>query len=233
MCKPHPFSGDVSEVEHSIRQLHEHSSEHLLSYVAVIAPFDATRRGATYKPIANPWKLPEGVLGILPEFEKKTSSSIFRHMFSEVAKTNKGELQKATFWRAFLILWKDVWKEWETLCTTMVEGTISLADIDKVFRLYKSQEGTYKFSEIGTELEHIAGNGPKEWVEERITQFRCWTEIKQLVDAADVMLKLKRANDMSGKFEDIEKIFSLVSRNHVMVCCTLFSSFYFCLLFFV
>ena len=48
-------------------------------------------------------------------------------------------------------------------------------------------------------------------MEERITQFKCFTEIKQYVEAADVMLQFKQVYQMSVGFEDIDKIFNQVS----------------------
>ena len=108
-------------------------------------------------------------------------------------------------------MWTDVNKEWSVLCANMIEGSITLAETERVFRMFTTTDGHHRFGEIRDELRKIAGNGHKNWVDERITQFKCFTEIKHHVEAANLILQLKELYRMSGGFEDIEKIFGLVS----------------------
>ena len=182
-----------------------------MSDVSEVAPNDGKTVVDHYRPKANPWKLPEDVLSVLPEFERELSSKIFCKLFSTTGAEKQPELMSTTFWRAFLILWRDVKKEWDVLCEKMIGGSITLAETERVFRMFTYTDGSHNFGEISDELSKIAGSRDKSWVEDRVTQFKCFTEIKHHVEAAHVMLQLKEVYQMSGGFDDIEKIFNLVS----------------------
>ena len=182
-----------------------------MSDVSEVAPNDGKTVVDRYRPKANPWKLPEGVLSVLPEFEGELSFNIFCKLFSTTAAEKQPELMSTTFWRAFLILWTDVKKEWYMLCEKMIEGSITLAETERIFRIFTNTDGSHNFGKISDELSKIAGSRDKSWVEDRITQFKCFTEIKQRVEAAHTMLQLKEVYQMSGGFDDIKKVFNQVS----------------------
>ena len=69
-------------------------------------------------------------------------------MFSDQAKS-LGNLNTATFWRSFLNLWNQVDEEWHSLCSKMADGTILIAQAEKVFRLFQcDNKSTYRQDEL-------------------------------------------------------------------------------------
>lgn len=202
---------DASEVKKRIHQLRCDAHKHLLSDVSEVAPNDGKTVVDHYRPKANPWKLPEDVLSVLPEFERELLSKIFCKLFSTTAAEKQPELMSTTFWRAFLILWRDVKKEWDMLCEKMIGGLITLTETERIFRMFTDTDGSHNFGEISDELSKIADSRDKSWVEDRITQFKLYTEIRQHVEAAHVMLQLKEVYQMSRGFKYIEQIFNPVS----------------------
>ena len=201
-------TGDLHEVMSNAEHLQDLTNTQLLSAVSDIAKPDSQDL-ETYKPNANPWELAADVHTILPEFGRRIESYTFQKLFSEVAR--KMDLKTVSFWRAFQLVWSDVMKEWQSLCHKMISGTITLAETEHVFSLFRTEGGSYRYEEISRELLKLGGSDSKKWVDERIEQFSCFTTIKKHVEAASMLLKVKKAYDIQGDFEDIEKICNLVS----------------------
>ena len=93
----------------------------------------------------------------------------------------------------------------------MIDGTISLAETEKVFRMFQADGGSYRYPEISEELRKLGDGGPGKWVDERIEQFNCFIAIKEHIKAASMLLRVREAYGIEGDFGDIEKIRSLVS----------------------
>ena len=102
-------------------------------------------------------------------------------------------------------------KEWQSLCSQMTEGTITLADTERVFGMFRAGEGAYRYSEIRQELLKLSISSSNDWVTKRIEQFSCYTSIKKYVEAATMLLSFKKAYNIEGDFGDMRKICSLVS----------------------
>ena len=202
---------DLQEVLRKAEQLRDTNHTLPLSDVCDIALPDSIRPEdlQTYKPKANPWKLSDDVCAILPEFSNRITSYIFKKFFSETAQ--RMELSSVKFWRAFQLVWSEVSKEWKSLCCKMIDGTISLAETEKVFRMFRADGGSYRYPEISEELRKLGDGGPGKWVDERIEQFNCFIAIKEHIKAASMLLRVREAYSIEGDFGDIEKIRSLVS----------------------
>ncbi|XP_070188878.1 E3 ubiquitin-protein ligase rnf213-alpha-like [Littorina saxatilis] len=205
--------GTLDLVHANFRKIQESSPSEPVSKVAEIAPPDSISKLSEYKPKANPWKLPEEVLGLLPDFERKVTSVIFKRMFLKKAKSMKAagpEAFAGNFWQTFLMLWKNVLEQWQTLSQKMIDGSVLITTLEKVLDPFASEEGSYNLIEVKNELSKmVAGNCSSEWVQERIDQFSCYMDMKKYVDAATVLLKVKDAFSVPGKFEDIKKICNL------------------------
>lgn len=184
----------------------------LAKVVEVALPHSVGSNLAKYKPKSNPWQFPEEVLAILPDFEEKIKCLIFRQIFSRIAE--RLDLSTVTFWRAFQGLWKDVIQEWDVLCTKLIDGSITLASAEKVFSLFKAEEGWYNFTEMEADMLKMSAStgGAIDWVDERIKQFSCYMDIKKYVAAATALLAVKDAFAIRGNFDDIEKICCLVRK---------------------
>ena len=204
---------DFEEV-HAIIEEHRDTTHKcpLAKVVEVALPNNVGSNLAKYKPKSNPWQFPEEALAILPDFEEKIKCLIFRQIFSHMAE--RLDLSTATFWRAFQGLWKDVIQEWDALCAKMIDGSITLASAEKVFSLFKAEEGSYNFTEIEVDMLKMSAStsGASDWVDERIRQFSCYMTIKKYVAAATALLAVKDAFAIQGNFDDIEKICSLVRK---------------------
>ena len=200
---------DLNEVLHGLEELRDTNHTLPLSVVCDIVLPDSIQDLQKYTPKTNPWKLEEDVYAVLPEFGRRITSYIFMKLFSETAQ--EMDLSAVKFWRAFQLVWSEVSKEWKSLCSKMIDGTISLADTEKVFSMFRADGDSYRFKEIWEELHKLGGSGSEEWVDKRIEQFTCFTTIRKHVEAASVLLQVKEAYDIKGDFGDIERICSLVS----------------------
>nr|KAG5700588.1 hypothetical protein BaRGS_015384 [Batillaria attramentaria] len=156
----------------------------------------------------NPWRIPDEILALAPEIQRAFDSVIFTDtIFAKIAEKEKGRLASMTFWVAFLKLWDTVNKEWKKRCKQMIDGSISLAETEKMFNMFRP-EGVdcYIYADIEKELKKMAEEGPFDWVEDRIRQFHCYTDIKNYVDAAGALIKVRNTYKIAGDFQEIEKI---------------------------
>ncbi|XP_076466869.1 E3 ubiquitin-protein ligase rnf213-alpha-like [Babylonia areolata] len=204
-CQNVFVTADLPAVLKKIEEVQDQASNLPLSEVCSVALPDNVKDLRAYNPKTNPWKLPENILSILPVFEKRISSYIFRKMFFEFVR--KTDLSSVDFWRAFHVVWSDVNTEWQTLCQKMTEGTITLADTQRVFSMFRRDNGSYRYDELRQELHKLSThNDPGRWVDERIEQFTCFTAIKDYVSAASVLLNVRAALNVDGDFENIRNI---------------------------
>ncbi|XP_070190023.1 E3 ubiquitin-protein ligase rnf213-alpha-like [Littorina saxatilis] len=207
-CKDFLKTEDLHAVLRNAEEMRDKTHTLPLSSVCDTAPPDSVASLETYKPCANPWKLPADIHAVLLQFGGKITSYVFQKLFCDMAQ--KTDLSSVGFWRAFQILWKDVSREWQSLCEQMIAGTITLSATEKVFSMFRAEGGMYRFNDIADELHKLDSNASGAgWVDERIKQFTCFTKIKEHVKAASVLLKLKEAYDVEGEFGDIEKICNL------------------------
>ncbi|KAK7494871.1 hypothetical protein BaRGS_00013998, partial [Batillaria attramentaria] len=206
-CQEFLKTNDLRHVQRQLEHKRESISRLSLAEVSEIALPDSITDLKQYKPKTNPWKLPDDIVSVLPEFGRRLSSMVFRKLLSREAE--KHDIAALTFWRAFQVLWSEVNKEWKVLCTRMRDGTISLQSAEIVFRIFRSEGGGYKFAEIDSELQKMCGGSSTDWVDERIRQFKCYTDIKKHVKAARAVLQVRDAYDIKGNFKNIEKICSL------------------------
>ncbi|KAK7478896.1 hypothetical protein BaRGS_00029877, partial [Batillaria attramentaria] len=198
---------DLQHLQRSIQQQQDEAHLQCLSKVCDIANPDDIEDLADYHPRANPWQLTDDVLAVLPDFRDKTFSLVFHNIFSQRAKLLT--LTGLSFWRAFHVVWSDVSQEWKAFCKKMVDGSISIQDTEKVFGMFLSETGDYRWHEVREELERIAGDGPKQWVDDRISQFKCYSDVQKHVEAATVLLKVKDTYNIAGTYDDIQKICGL------------------------
>ena len=208
MCVLLHVPGDFDELHARVEEQRDRTERCPLGEVVEVAVPDSIQDLTKYKPKSNPWRLPDGVLAILPHFDEKIKCLIFCKIFAKIAE--RLDLSTVTFWQAFQELWSDVRQEWEALCSKMIDGSITLASVEKVFGLFKAEEGSYNFTEMATDMQKMSPSGPANWVDSRIKQFSCYMDIKKYVAAATALLQVKRAFAIDGNFADIEKICSLV-----------------------
>lgn len=180
-----------------------------LSSVCDVAQPESIGNLNDYKPVVNPWGLEDDILTTLPDVDKKMTSHFFYKIFSSMA--SKLDMANLEFWKAFQILWKDVNKEWDVLCAKLTDGSIAIFEAEKLFQLFFTEEGHYNYPEIVGELRKVAGDGANEWVNERISQFSCYADIKKHVTAAAVLIEVRETYNIGGNFGDIDTICSLVS----------------------
>ena len=202
-------SDDLPKIQREIEKLRAAANTLPLSAVCEISMPDSVEDFKTYTPRANPWSISEDILQLLPQFAERIQSYIFKKLFSDAA--HRSDLSSVQFWRAFQIVWSDVSKEWQSLCTQMTEGTISLAETERVFGMFCTGDGSYRYPEIQRELLRLSTSSSDDWVANRIKQFSCYTSIKKYVKAATMLLNVKKAYNIEGDFGDIKKICSLVS----------------------
>ncbi|XP_076466247.1 E3 ubiquitin-protein ligase rnf213-alpha-like [Babylonia areolata] len=204
-CQNVFVTADLPAVLKKIEEVRDKASNLPLSEVCSVALPDIVKDLRAYTPKTNPWKLPENILSILPMFEKRISSYIFKKMFFEFVR--KTDLSSQDFWRAFHVVWSDVNTEWQTLCQKMTEGTITLAETQRVFSMFRRDNGNYRYDELMQELHKLSTHSdPSRWVDERIEQFTCFTAIKDYVSAASMLLKVRAALKVDGDFENIRNI---------------------------
>ncbi|XP_077865143.1 E3 ubiquitin-protein ligase RNF213-like [Saccoglossus kowalevskii] len=79
------------------------------------------------------------------------------------------------------------------------KGTITLADIDKVFNQFDRN-----VENIQTELSMIADGNLGQWVELRTRQIRIYYNVSSVYMAAGIVLNLKETYDLTGDFKSVE-----------------------------
>ncbi|KAL8623379.1 hypothetical protein ACOMHN_065913 [Nucella lapillus] len=208
---------DFEEVKKRMEDQQKAFQNWCLQDVVQVSLPDSLENLGAYKPLCNPWHLPYFVLAALPHFEHHISSLIFRKMFSRAGE-DIGLAHQPSFWRAFKSLWDAATQEWRALCQKMEDGSITLASTERLFRIYRGDEGCYNFTEIESDLCRMSTGFSTSWVDDRIDQFRCYRDIQKHVAAANTLLEMKRAYDIGGNFSDIEKICSLSQNTSQPIC---------------
>ena len=209
MCFVSFNTGHLHEVQSSAEMVRDSAHTLPLSSVCTVALPDSIKDMKTYTPKSNPWGLSEEILQILPRFAQQINSYIFTRFFFDAAK--RSDLSSVEFWRAFHVVWNEANREWQSLCIQMIDGSISLAETESVFSMFRAEGGSYRYDDIRLELPKLDTSGSDQWVSDRIQQFSCFTDIKKYVKAAAMLLKVKSAYNIEGDFGDIEKVYSLVS----------------------
>ncbi|KAK7488216.1 hypothetical protein BaRGS_00020523, partial [Batillaria attramentaria] len=207
-CREFIGTGDFEEVRSRFERLQKDEDNMCLSQICSVMDVDRVRKLTNYTPAVNPWRIPDEILALAPEIQRAFDSVIFTDtIFAKIAEKEKGRLASMTFWVAFLKLWDTVNKEWKKRCKQMIDGSISLAETEKMFNMFRP-EGVdcYIYADIEKELKKMAEEGPFDWVEDRIRQFHCYTDIKNYVDAAGALLQVRDTYKITGDFQEIEKI---------------------------
>jgi hypothetical protein len=188
------------------------ASEQPLSTLVEVQQFDTlkTQDLESYKPRCNPWKVPELVLEVLSDFDKNIDSIIFNKLLEKRAKELEQKIGQLPFWEAFEVLWRDVCQHWERLCAELKDGSIALSSMKDIFSMFSKSRGMYNHAEIQKELKKIEGSDDQEWVEQRMEEFFSYNEVKQYMEAAGLILKLREANGMTEGFDEILQIVTQV-----------------------
>lgn len=203
----------MQEIERRLKHSHI-TAVSSLSEVTKVAKPDEVKILNNYRPVVNPWKLPDSIIEVLPQVGRKMSSVIFCKIFSVEAEQMR--VKNMSFWEAFQLVWSAVIKEWDLLCTELIHGSITLQKIKEVFHTFYSDGCDYRYPNLKKELEDFVAGDNKQWVEERIMQFQCYTKIEQHVQAAKTLLDFKDALNIPERFDDMEKICKLVSFKHTL-----------------
>ena len=140
---------DIGQIQADVEKIRSDIKQPLSSVVNVALP-DGNEI-SEYMPEVNPWKLEEEIIHILPQFEDLMKSYIFKIMFEEHA-DRLGDLTHVKFWRSFQRLWREVTFEWDDLCEALIDGSITLTEIERVFDMFRCTSDSgheyYNFEEI-------------------------------------------------------------------------------------
>lgn len=165
------------------------------------------------------------IADVLRALEKVQESLLFQFLWeqygkkAQIARKNdeaqKGELSISNVVES---VWKPAYETWNQLVASVMDGSLTLGDVDKFFGGYKKRRGDL-LPELVCIFNLKQGQGPtardtsqlKVIAEKRAGQIQQYQKLHQYASAADTIWEFKEAMGFSGDFKVIEDLRNQVS----------------------
>ena len=167
------------------------------------------------------FQLPLAIRDVLPTLEKVQESSTFQDLWIKYGKkaqtarkNDEARKQHLSILDVVNFVWMPASKDWNQYVASLVDGTITLVHVDKLFDSYKNRK-----RELEQELlcifrqtvPNASGKQLKTTVGERVAQIQRYQELHQYASAADTIWEFKEAMGFTGDFKVIADL-----RNQVL-----------------
>ena len=171
------------------------------------------------------FELPPVIKDVLSPLHKVQVSLTFQQLWMHYGKkaqtTRKNnETQKRDLSLSNVVdsVWKPAYKAWSQLVTGVMDGSLTLGDVDKFFDSYKNPK-----SDLMRELvcifnlgESQTSDDTRQWkgiAETRAAQIQQYQQLHQYTNAADTIWEFKEAMGFTGDFKVIEDLRNQVSKS--------------------
>lgn len=168
------------------------------------------------------FEFPAVIKDVLSPLHKVQESLIFQDLWKKYGnkaqttrQNNEAKKRELSVSNVVDSVWKPAYNEWSQLVTGVIDGTLTLGNVDKFFESYKHKKEVLmqevmrilKLSESETtsdtsQLKATAVN--------RVSQIQQYQELHQYASAAATILEFKEAMGFSGDFSVIEALRSQV-----------------------
>ena len=171
------------------------------------------------------FELPQVIADVLPALEKVQESLVFQDLWAQYGKKaqtarKNDEAQKRELSISNVVesVWKPAYETWNQLVASVMDGSLTLGDVDKFFGGYKKRKGDL-MRELVCIFNLKQGQGQttsdtsqlKAMAEKRAGQIQQYQKLHQYASAADTIWEFKEAMGFSGDFKVIEDLRSQVS----------------------
>lgn len=135
-------------------------------------------------------------------------------------KNGEGKIPHLSISEVVEHVWKPAFRVWNQHAASVMNGTISLGNVDKLFDRYKNREKDLK-GELLRMFKLSQGqsdcNADKmlKITAERITQVQRYQQISRYASAADTIWQFKKAMGFSGNFKVINHLCNQVSKFYI------------------
>ena len=165
------------------------------------------------------------IADVLPALEKVQESLVFQDLWAQYGKKaqtarKNDEAQKRELSISNVVesVWKPAYETWNQLVASVMDGSLTLGDVDKFFGGYKKRKGDL-MRELVCIFNLKQGQGQttsdtsqlKAMAEKRAGQIQQYQKLHQYASAADTIWEFKEAMGFSGDFKVIEDLRSQVS----------------------
>ena len=167
------------------------------------------------------FQLPQRVRDILSPLDKVHESSTFQQLWEQYGKKaqrarQNDESQKRDLSVLNVVdnVWKPAYEGWNQLVTNVLDGSLTLTDVDKFFKDYKDRR-----KDLEKELRRIFILGRdssdatqvKELAERRVAEIYRYQQLDQYAIAAETVWDFKESMGFTGDFKVIEDVRNQVS----------------------
>ena len=162
---------------------------------------------------------------VLPALDKVQESLTFQDLWAQYGKKaqtarENDEAQKRDLSISNVVecVWKPAYEAWNQLVASVLDGSLTLGDVDKFFDGYKNRKGDL-LREFVCIFNLMQGQGQtagdtrqlKVIAEKRAGQIQQYQKLHQFASAADTIWEFKEAMGFSGDFKVIEDLRNQVS----------------------
>lgn len=167
----------------------------------------ATENVENYQPIVHAFSLDSEILNALSdviECKSKCFIQLLRSNGSELARQKERPL---TTKEVYAEVWKPSYDFWKSMCSRLKNGQILFSELKKYFDTRNEDALREIFDQIRTK------DDENEWVEQRLHQFKKYTNIRSCSVGARAILNVVKTYELVGDFSQIAEIDKLVSFN--------------------
>lgn len=171
------------------------------------------------------FELPSVIKDVLSPLHKVQVSLTFQELWVQYGKKAQTARKNDETQKQYLSLsnvvdsvWKPAYKEWIQFVAGVMDGSLTLGDVDKFFNSYQNRK-----PDLMRELVCILNLGqsetssdtrqPKEIAEQRAAQILQYQQLHQYAKAAGTICEFKEAMGFSGDFKVIEDMRNQVSKS--------------------
>ena len=166
------------------------------------------------------------IVEVLPALDKVQESLTFQDLWAQYGKkaqtarkNDEARKRELSIFNVVESVWKPAYEAWNQLVASVMDGSLSLGDVDKFFDGYKNRDKGDLLRELACIFNLTQGQGQsagdasqlKAIAEKRAGQIQQYQKLHQFASAADTIWEFKEAMGFSGDFKVIEDLLNQVS----------------------
>ena len=169
------------------------------------------------------FKLPSAAKEVISPLHHVQKSLTFQELWTQYGKkaqtarkNDEAKKQDLSIFEVVENIWKPAFQDWNQHAASTMDGTISLANVDKLFGTYKNQGKELKrellcLFELRQTQPASRAKTLQTTATERVIQIQRYQQLDQYASAADTIWEFKEAMEFTGDFKVIEDLRNQVS----------------------
>lgn len=164
----------------------------------------------TFCPSIIAFEIPDDVMKMLPKLLQYDKGMVFNRLWEIAGQATVRRQGKALSLEEVIEhVWEPVFTHWSTVQQRLIAGTIQFSEFGRYF-------GRLEPKTLEREIDYFVTDDNNGWVQERIEQWNEYSQIKNCIEGASVILEVVESYELQGDFGPIKLITSVVS---ILVCC--------------